>query len=129
MLIICNGDIKSIFYHLYHFRRYILSLIRSTRKGQLKKSVNSSWKTVSVRTRPQDLPVFNQRLRLYGFETLGQLVADFLTTKLLPLTEDRQIQAMESITQSFGLKTLINGVSFDLSSILGDRSHSNQAFL
>jgi hypothetical protein len=42
---------------------------------------NSSWKTVGVRVRPQDLPVLNQRLRLYGFETLGQLVADFLTTK------------------------------------------------
>jgi intergrase/recombinase len=74
---------------------------------------NSSWKTVGVRIRQQDLPVLNQRLRLYGFDTLGQLVADFLTTKFPPLTEDRQIQAMESNTQSFGLKTLINGATFD----------------
>src|SRR5829696_6302852 len=74
---------------------------------------NSNWKTVGVRIRSQDLPVLNQRLRLYGFETLGQLVADFLITKFPPLTEDRQIQAMESNTQSFGLKTLVNGVSFD----------------
>jgi hypothetical protein len=74
---------------------------------------NSSWKTVGVRVRSQDLPVLNQRLRLYGFETLGQLVADFLTTKFPPLTEDRQIQAMDSNTQSFGLKMLVNGASFD----------------
>src|SRR5215210_9266342 len=74
---------------------------------------NSSWKTVGVRIRLQDLPVLNQRLRLYGFETLGQLVADFLTTKFPPLTEDRQIQAMDSNTQSVGLKTLVNGASFD----------------
>jgi hypothetical protein len=55
---------------------------------QLKlRNPNSSWKTVGVRIRPQDLPVLNQRLRLYGFETLGQLVADFLTTKFPPLTQ------------------------------------------
>ena len=29
---------------------------------------NSSWKTVGVRVRSQDLPVLNQRLRLYGFD-------------------------------------------------------------
>ncbi len=52
---------------------------------------NSNWKTVGVRVRSQDLPVLNQRLGLYGFETLGQLVADFLITKFPPLTEDRQI--------------------------------------
>ena len=74
---------------------------------------NSSWKTVGVRVRSQDLVVLNQRLRLYGFETLGQLVADFLATKFPPLTEDRQIQAMEGNTQSFGLKTLVNCTAFD----------------
>src|SRR5215204_6685579 len=74
---------------------------------------NSNWKTVGVRIRSQDLPVLNQRLRLYGFETLGQLVADFLATKFPPLTGDRQIQAMEGNTQSFGLKTLVNGAAFD----------------
>src|SRR5918992_3651297 len=66
------------------------------------------WKTVGVRIRSQDLPILNQRLRLYGFETLGQLVSDFLTTKFPPITEDRQIQAIDSNTQSNGLKTLAN---------------------
>jgi hypothetical protein len=71
------------------------------------------WKTVGVRIRSQDLPILNQRLRLYGFETLGQLVSDFLTTKFPPITEDRQIQAMESNTQSNGVKTLVNSGSFE----------------
>ena len=71
------------------------------------------WKTVGVRIRSQDLPILNQRLRLYGFETLGQLVSDFLTTKFPPITEDRQIQAMDSNTQSNGLKTLVNSGSFE----------------
>jgi hypothetical protein len=74
--------------------------------GQRK--INDSWKTVGVRIRSQDLPILNQRLRLYGFETLGQLVSDFLTTKFPPITEDRQIQAIDSNTQSNGLKTLAN---------------------
>jgi hypothetical protein len=34
----------------------------------------SEWKTIGV---------FNRRLSLYGFETLGALVADFLTGKFL----------------------------------------------
>jgi hypothetical protein len=71
------------------------------------------WKTVGVRIRSQDLPILNQRLRLYGFETLGQLVSDFLTTKFPPITEDRQIQAMDSNTQSSGLKTLVDSGSFE----------------
>ena len=71
------------------------------------------WKTVGVRIRSQDLPILNQRLRLYGFETLGQLVSDFLTTKFPPITEDRQIQAMDSNTQSNGLKTLVTSGSFE----------------
>src|SRR5215213_4487337 len=84
----------------------------SSKQSKLR-NLDASWRTVGVRIRLQDLPVLNQRLRLYGFETLGQLVADFLTTKFPPLTEDRQIQAMDSNTQSFGLKTLVNGASFD----------------
>lgn len=74
--------------------------------GQRK--TNDSWKTVGVRIRSQDLPILNQRLRLYGFETLGQLVSDFLTTKFPSITEDRQIQAIDSNRQSNGLKTLAN---------------------
>ena len=77
------------------------------------RNTNSSWKTVGLRIRSQDSPVLNQRLRLYGFVTLRQLVGDFLTIKFSPLTEDKQIQAMEYNTQSFGLKTLVNCVSFD----------------
>jgi hypothetical protein len=82
------------------------------KQARLKKT-NDSWKTVGVRIRSQDLPTLNQRLRLYGFETLGQLVSDFLTTKFPPITEDRQIQAMDSNTQSNGLKTLSNVASFE----------------
>ena len=39
---------------------------------------------------------------------LGQLVRDFLTSKFPPITEDRQIQAMDNNIQSNGLNTVVN---------------------
>ena len=58
---------------------------------------------------PDELPILNQRLKLYGYETLGQLVRDFLMSKFPPITEDRQIQAMDNNIHSNGLNTVING--------------------
>jgi intergrase/recombinase len=86
----------------------------SNKQSELKNH-NINWKTVGVRIKSQDLPMLNQRLRLYGFETLGQLVGDFLVAKFPPLTEDRQIQAMDSNMQNYGLKTLVNAALFDAS--------------
>ena len=67
------------------------------------------WKCVNVKVRPEELAILNQRLKLYGYETLGQLVKDFLTSKFPPITEDRQIQTMDNNIQSNGLRTVING--------------------
>ena len=75
---------------------------------KLKNKTTNEWKTVGVRIKSQDLPALNQRLRLYGFETLGQLVGDFLISKFPPITEDRQIQTMDSNMQSTGIKTIVN---------------------
>src|SRR5215208_1821940 len=72
------------------------------------KTTTNEWKTVGVRIKSQDLPALNQRLRLYGFETLGQLVGDFLIAKFPPITDDRQIQTMDSNMQSTGIKTIVN---------------------
>jgi hypothetical protein len=69
----------------------------------------SEWKTIGVRIKSQDLPLFNRRLSLYGFETLGALVADFLTGKFPVITEDRQIQSLDSNMQSNGMQTTVNG--------------------
>jgi hypothetical protein len=69
----------------------------------------SEWKTIGVRIKSKDLPLFNRRLRLYGFETLGSLVADFLTGKFPVITEDRQIQSLDSNMQSNGMQTTVNG--------------------
>ena len=69
----------------------------------------SEWKTIGVRIKAKDLPLFNRRLSLYGFETLGALVADFLTGKFPVITEDRQIQTLDSNIQGNGMKTALEG--------------------
>lgn len=73
----------------------------------------SNWRTVGVKVREEDLGTFNKRLSLYGYETLGQLVSDFIAAKFPILTEDRQINAIGDNIQNSGLKTVINGVPFE----------------
>ena len=53
----------------------------------------NNWRTLGVKVREEDLGTFNKRLSLYGYETLGQLVGDFITAKFPMVTEDRQIDA------------------------------------
>jgi hypothetical protein len=43
-----------------------------------------------------DDTIFEKSLRLYGFETLGALVAHFLTGKFPVITEDRKISSLVS---------------------------------
>jgi hypothetical protein len=69
----------------------------------------SEWKTIGIRIKAKDLPLFNRRLSLHGFETLGALVADFLTGKFPVITEDRQIQTLDYNTQANGMKTVLDG--------------------
>jgi hypothetical protein len=73
----------------------------------------SNWKTVGAKVREGDLGTFNKRLSLYGYETLGQLVGDFIAAKFPKVTEDRQIDAIGDNIQNSGLKTVINGVPFE----------------
>jgi hypothetical protein len=69
----------------------------------------SEWKTIGIRIKAKDLPLFNRRLSLYGFETLGALVPDFLTGKFPVITEDTQIQTLDSNIQGNGMKTALDG--------------------
>jgi len=54
------------------------------------------WKTVGVRVKQQDLFTLNQRLQIYGFETVGQLISYFTIGKFPVITEDRQIQRLDA---------------------------------
>jgi len=71
---------------------------------------NAVWKTVGVRVKQQDLFTLNQRLQIYGFETVGQLISDFTIGKFPVITEDRQIQRLDANNniQSSNQSTIIN---------------------
>src|SRR5215471_17076550 len=74
------------------------SLVKHSQEVAVTKS---EWKTIGVRIKAKDLPLFSRRLSLYGFETLGALVADFLTGKFPVITEDRQIQTRFQYTRQW----------------------------
>src|SRR5215208_2523005 len=66
-------------------------------------------KSLTARVKPEDLPIFNQRLKLYGFNSINELVHDFIAGKFPQITEDRQIDNLVSNTQSNGQKSVLEG--------------------
>jgi hypothetical protein len=68
------------------------------------------WKTVSARVKSRDIAIFNQRLRLFGYETLNELVGDFIVGKFPQVTEDRQIDTLIRNNQGNNINTLLEGM-------------------
>ena len=88
------------------------SLVPDISKGKKDKFQTKSKdtrKSITARLNPDDLPIFNQRLKLYGFDSLNALVHDFIKGKFPFITEDRQIDNLLSNAQSNGLKSLLEG--------------------
>lgn len=46
------------------------------------------WKCFTIKVRPNELAVLNQRLKLYGYETMTELTKDFMAGRFPPITED-----------------------------------------
>jgi hypothetical protein len=74
-----------------------------------KKYTNDNRKSLTARIKPEDLPVINQRLKLFGFNSVNELVHDFIKGKFPQITEDRQIENLINNTQSNGLKSFLEG--------------------
>jgi intergrase/recombinase len=73
-----------------------------------KRSIDNR-KSVTARVKPDELPIFNQRLKLYGFNSLNELVHEFISGKFPIITEDRQIDNLTTNSQANGLKSLLEG--------------------
>ncbi len=65
--------------------------------------------SLTARLNQNDLLVFNQRLKLFGFNTLNEMVHDFIKGLFPTLTEDRQIDNLYQNQQAGGLKSLLEG--------------------
>lgn len=64
------------------------------------------WKTVSARIRYKDLPILNRRLGIYGYNSVNELVSDFINGKFPHITDDRQIDNLSHNYQSSGQQTV-----------------------
>ena len=64
-------------------------------------------KSLTARVKPEDLIVFNQRLKLFGFNSINELVHEFIAGRFPLITEDKQIDNLIGNTQSNGQRTIL----------------------
>src|SRR5215208_4666889 len=64
-------------------------------------------KSLTARVKPEDLMVFNQRLKLFGFNSMNELVREFIAGRFPQITEDKQIGNLALNTQSTGQITAL----------------------
>ena len=74
---------------------------------QPKQEAWRNWKCFTIKIRKEELPLLNQRLKLYGYNTMTELTRDFILCKFPVVTEDRQIQALQGNQQANGLSTAL----------------------
>lgn len=67
------------------------------------------WKTIGIRIRENEIPTLNQRLKMFGYNSLGELVNDFRKGSFPALSEDKQIDALSDNGDKSGLKSLLEG--------------------
>src|SRR5688572_29656232 len=66
-------------------------------------------KSLTARVKPEDLIVFNQRLKLFGFNSINELVHEFIAGRFPQITEDKQIDNLIQNTNTNGQRTILNG--------------------
>jgi intergrase/recombinase len=79
--------------------------IKYVRKSPLKDNRIS----LTARLNENDLAIFNQRLKLFGFNSLNEMVREFTKGKFPVITEDKQIDNLYQNQQAGGIKSLLEG--------------------
>lgn len=65
-------------------------------------------KSLTARVKPEDLMVFNQRLKLFGFNSINELVREFIAGRFPQITEDKQIGNLSQNMHSSGQRTVLD---------------------
>ena len=73
------------------------------------KPSKTEWIAINVKVRREEVPILNQRLKLLGFETLGQLTKELINGTFPHVTEDRQIVNLTDNVDKSGLKSILEG--------------------
>jgi intergrase/recombinase len=66
-------------------------------------------KSLTARVKPEDLIVFNQRLKLFGFNSINELVHELIAGRFPQITEDKQIDNLIGNNHSNGTRTVLEG--------------------
>lgn len=74
---------------------------------------NAEWKTIGIKVRNGDLPLLNRQLDRLSYITLGDLVKDVMKGKITRLTENQQIEIMNTNLQTGGQITGLSGKPYD----------------
>jgi hypothetical protein len=67
------------------------------------------WVNINIKVKGDELPLLNQRLKLLGFETMGQLTKELINGTFPHISEDKQIMNLSENADLGGLKSLLEG--------------------
>ena len=67
-------------------------------------------KSLTARVKPERLPILNQRLKLFGFDSVNEMVHAFIEGKFPQITDDRQIDNLATNESTNGQKSLLEGM-------------------
>ena len=63
---------------------------KNSKEFVVQKISKDNRKSLTARVKPEDLIVFNQRLKLFGFNSINELVHQFIAGRFPQITEDKQ---------------------------------------
>lgn len=84
-----------------------------TINGQIESYNNSNrseYKTIGTKVKIIEIPIMNQRLKIYGYQTIGELIHDFISSKFPPIHDDEQLKALKVNLNQSGQFTALSGV-------------------
>jgi intergrase/recombinase len=87
--------------------------INTATKFEDHKSINDNkvieFKTMGTKVKNTDIPILNQRLKIYGYQTIGKLIHDFIKAKFPPIYDDQELRSMKTNLQQNGQLTTLSG--------------------
>jgi len=81
--------------------------IKNSKEFVVQRISKDNRKSFTARVKPEDLIVFNQRLKLFSFNSINELVHEFIAGIFPQITEDKQIEKLIGNTHSNGPRTVL----------------------